>query len=255
MGSQISMAVAPLKYQYLAKPTVMVSHCWSSSYRELMQILKRYDENTNRSNYFFLDVFSMNQHDFADLGSPRDSHALRDMYDTMLEALTQSIKVPGCMLLALTPHDRPKMLTRSWCLYEIYIAWKVKAEVSCGFIPEAEESMKRSLTKDDRFIRRLLSTIDAEASSATVKTDRDMILQLIHSAGVQRFNSFVREKLRSSLRVVALTTLREVEGPEGTDSEGLSPRSEGSEPVTRSAFVHSCLSGDRDFHSEDTISF
>lgn len=253
MGSQKSMAVAPGKYQYLAKPTVMVSHCWSSSYRELMQILKRYDENTNRSNYYFLDVFSMNQHDFADLGS-RDSHALRDMYDTMLEALTQSIKVPGCMLLALTPHDRPKMLTRSWCLYEIYIAWKVKAEVSCGFIPEAEESIKRSLTKDDRFIRRLLSTIDAEASSATMKTDRDMILQLIHSAGIQRFNSFVREKLRNSLRVVALTTLREVEGA-GTDSEALSPRSEASEPVTRSAFVHAGLSGDRDFHSEETISF
>jgi hypothetical protein len=38
-----------------------------------------------------------------------------------------------------------------------------------------------------------------------------------------RFNSFVREKLRNSLRVVALTTLREVEG-EGTDSEALSPR-------------------------------
>jgi hypothetical protein len=132
----------------------------------------------------------MNQHDFADLGS-RDSHALRDMYDTMLEALTQSIKVPGCMLLALTPHDRPKMLTRSWCLYEIYIAWKVKAEVSCGFIPEAEESIKRSLTKDDRFIRRLLSTIDAEASSATMKTDRDMILQLIHSAGIQRLAGLV----------------------------------------------------------------
>lgn len=255
MGSQISIAVASGKYQYLAKPTVMVSHCWSSSYRELMQILKRYDENTNRSNYFFLDVFSMNQHDFADLGTPRDSLALRDMYDTMLEALTQSIKVPGCMLLALTPHDRPKMLTRSWCLYEIYIAWKVKAEVSCGFIPEAEEAMKRSLTKDDRFIRRLLNTIDAEASAATVKTDRDMILQLIHSAGIQRFNSFVREKLRNSLRVVALTTLREVEG-ERTDSEVPSPRSEASEPATRSAFVHAGLSGGSpDFHSEETISF
>lgn len=81
-----------------------------------------------------------------------------------------------------------------------------------------------------------------------------MILQLIHSAGIQRFNSFVREKLRNSLRVVALTTLREVEGA-GTDSEALSPRSEASEPVTRSAFVHAGLSGDRDFHSEETISF
>ena len=139
-----------------------------------------------RSNYFFVDVFSMNQHDFADLGTYSESAEPPDMYDMMLDALTRSIKVPGCMLLAMVPHENSKMLTRSWCLYEIYIAWKVKAEVSCGFIPEAEQVMKQSLTKDDRFIRRMLSKINAEASSATVKADRDMILKLIHSAGVDR---------------------------------------------------------------------
>ncbi|CAJ1388371.1 unnamed protein product [Effrenium voratum] len=235
--------------RHLARPTVMVSHCWASSYRELMLIMKRYDDNTDRSNYFFVDVFSMNQHDFADLGTYSESAEPPDMYDMMLDALTRSIKVPGCMLLAMVPHENSKMLTRSWCLYEIYIAWKVKAEVSCGFIPEAEQVMKQSLTKDDRFIRRMLSKINAEASSATVKADRDMILKLIHSAGVDRFNSFVREKLRTSLRVVALTTLREVEGKD-MEIEDVSLRSPGSwgspsspgsapdTPRSRSAFVH-----------------
>ena len=35
---------------------------------------------------------------------------------------------------------------------------------------------------------------------------------MAEAGGGFRFNSFVREKLRTSLRVVALTTLREVEG-------------------------------------------
>ena len=34
-----------------------------------------------------------------------------------------------------------------------------------------------------------------------------MILSLIRKAGVDRFNTFVREKLSASLRMVALTTL------------------------------------------------
>lgn len=29
-----------------------------------------------------------------------------------------SIEKPGRVLLALTPHQQPKLLTRSWCLYE-----------------------------------------------------------------------------------------------------------------------------------------
>lgn len=177
-GTLLILAVVFLEKSY--PHCTAVSICLTSSVSFKGSVQK------SRTNYFFLDIFSMNQHDFADLGTKMDCADLRDMYDTMLEALTQSIEIPGCMLLALTPHERPKMLTRSWCLYEIYIAWKVKAEVSCGFIPEAEHAVKQSLTQNDRLIRRMLGTIDAEQSSATVKTDRDMILQLIHRDGTER---------------------------------------------------------------------
>ena len=80
-----------------------------------MAILKRYDENTNRNNFFWIDVFSMNQHDFANLSGksgPPDIHRSASVYDTMLVALTRSIKVPGRMLLALTPHEQPELLSR-----------------------------------------------------------------------------------------------------------------------------------------------
>eukprot|EP00435_Cladocopium_sp_Y103_P024942 s1780_g6.t1 len=205
-------------------PDTFVSHCWASHFWELLEILQRYDENTNRNNFFFLDVFSMNQHDFADISgeqmeeltvstSPRSSTSsvslvgLKDIYQTMLKALTRSIETPGRVLLALTPHEQPLLLTRSWCLYEIYIAWKVGAEVSCGFVPEAEQSVKKSLLESDALIKTMLNAVDAENSRATMETDRQMILSLIKQAGVSRFNTFVREKLSASLRMVALTTL------------------------------------------------
>ena len=64
------------------------------------------------------DIFSMNQHHFADLTGADSPKSSEDLYETMLEALTQSIKIPGCMLLALIPHQQPAVLSRAWCLYE-----------------------------------------------------------------------------------------------------------------------------------------
>ena len=125
----------------------------------------------------------------------------------MLEALTKSIEVPNRVLLALTPHERPLLLTRSWCLYEIYTAWKVGAEVFCGFVPKAEQKFIRSLASDDGLVDEILSTVDAEKSQATWEPDRRMILSLIQKAGVQSFNQFVQEKLSASLRLVALNTV------------------------------------------------
>eukprot|EP00913_Durusdinium_trenchii_P026516 g24877.t1 len=199
---------------YIGQPTVMVSHCWASSYWELMLIMKRFDENTQSNNLFFLDVFAMNQHDFADMTSVQ----LNGSDTTMLRALTRALDLPGRVLLAMTPHQQPLLLTRSWCLYEIYIAWKVGAEVYCGFIPEAEQSVKHSLLdtprrvarrreESDALINEMLSAVDAEKSRATVESDREMILSMISKAGVDRFNSFVQEKLSASLRMVALSTL------------------------------------------------
>ena len=95
----------------------MVSHCWASPFQDVVKIMRRYDENTNKSNFFFFDVFSMNQHDLSDLSGPdsRDRSG-QDMYDVMLEALTNSIRTPRRVLLALTPHHEPQLLSRSWCL-------------------------------------------------------------------------------------------------------------------------------------------
>ncbi|CAE7654681.1 nfnB, partial [Symbiodinium sp. CCMP2456] len=217
-SARTEFAVSP---KYVGKPTVMVSHCWASPYSQLMAILKRYDENTNRNNFFWIDVFSMNQHDFANLSgkNPSDIHRSASVYDTMLVALTRSIKVPGRMLLALTPHEQPSLLSRAWCLYEIYIAWTVGAEVCCGFVPEAEQSVKRSLLRDDVLINQMLDSVDAEKSRATVESDRAMIMDLIAAAGISNFNSFVRKQLQASLRMLAVTTLLKIRTADSTNVE------------------------------------
>lgn len=250
LTSQSSSSKQKMSCDHVGEPTVMVSHSWSSPYIHLTAILKRYDENTNTNNFFWLDIFSMNQHDFADLSGVQASDpmdgSIASMYDTMLQALTQAIKVPNCMLLALIPHERPALLTRAWCLYEIYIAWKVGAEVACGFVPEAEQSVKKSLLKDDMLINQIIDSVDAKESRATKNSDREMILDLIAEAGVDRFNSFVRQKLEASLRLVAVTTLLNV----STTNVEVVPELPSREAsiATRSQYIHENF----DFHSEGT---
>ena len=218
----------------------MVSHCWASPFEDVLSTMQRYDENTNSVNFFFFDVFSMNQHDFADLtGSGQSSEQVRGIYDVMLEALTKSIRTPNRVLLALTPHYEPKLLTRSWCLYEIYIAWKVGAEVSCGFVPRSEQTVIRSLREGDALIEHMLSRVDAEKSQATVESDRSMILGMIRKAGVENFNQFVRAKLAASLRLVALTTV--LGGTTDTSEQWVDTASVPELPLstaTRSHFIH-----------------
>jgi len=216
----------------------MVSHCWATPFADVLSIIKRCDENTNKSNLFFFDIFSMNQHDFADL-SRSSSTGMQDpshVYEVMLEALTNSIQVPNRVLLALTPHDRPLLLSRSWCLYEIYTAWKVGAEVLCGFVPEAEQKVINSLVQDDGLVDRMLATVDAEKSQATVESDRVMILGLIKKAGVENFNQFVRKKLSASLRVVALTSVPKSVHEDGPDLFASMP-SRSISTATRSVFI------------------
>ena len=89
------------------------------------------------------------------------------------------------------------------------MAQKLKAEVSRGFVPAAEQQVIQSLQQGDELIEHMLSKVDAEKSQATVESDRLMILELIQSQknGVSKFNQFVREKFAASLRLVALTTV------------------------------------------------
>ena len=77
------------------------------------------------------------------------------------------------------------------------MAQKLKAEVSRGFVPAAEQQVIQSLQQGDELIEHMLSKVDAEKSQATVESDRLMILELIQSQknGVSKFNQFVRGKV------------------------------------------------------------
>merc|ERR1712085_198380 len=103
------------------KPTCMVSHAWLYKMKHLYNIILDDDNQADRNEtqFYFLDILSMNQHDLSEVVSGR-SRAQgvpenNDIHKVLLENLTKAIVNPGRMLLALDPWDHPAPLERCWC--------------------------------------------------------------------------------------------------------------------------------------------
>jgi len=187
---------------HLGKPTVFVSHSWSSQFLDILSIMRNYNKNSQRDNIFFFDVVSMNQHDLAEMMGSSSSCASADLADTMLDNLRRSIAAPGRVLMAMTPHYPPIMLSRSWCLYEMHEAYTLKAKMTCGYTEEAEVLVLESLTKDELFLQSLLDSVDSSKARATVESDRVMILERIEKTGIEQFNQFIQTRLQATLSLL-----------------------------------------------------
>ena len=182
----------------LCKPTVFVSHCWSSQFLDIFSIMRNYNRNSKRDNAFFFDVISMNQHSLMKVveghGGEQDVTGF-----SLLSNLRRSISTPGRVLLAMTPYNEPLMLNRAWCLYEIHEAYTIGAKLTCGFTEAEEMMVLEKLREDEIFLSSLLSSVDCSNAEATKEEDRTMILQRIEKTGIMQFNQYIVSKLRSTL--------------------------------------------------------
>merc|ERR1712187_85611 len=128
----------------------------------------------------------------------------------LLQNLTQSIITPGRVLLVLDKAECLTPLTRCWCLYEIYIANTVEAKLQLSFSTEGANAFMANLQENQHSLAQIAIGIDFRNARATVESDREMIFRCIEERGVDTFNSFIRAKLLSSLKLIALANSRDM---------------------------------------------
>ena len=196
---------------FTGTPTVMVSHAWSYEFSLLLSIIRNYVTRMELPHrvYFFIDLFSMNQHDLAEV-QHGPQHAIgrnSSIFETLLDNLRKSITTPGTMLMALDPWTGPTSFTRCWCLYEIYIAHITGTNVIMAFSEESEEEFMLYLRSSKDAVKALVDNVDAAKAEATVDKDREMILELLNQIGIQKFNDTIRNKLTSTLRLTSLSSI------------------------------------------------
>jgi hypothetical protein len=161
-----------------------------------------------------VDSFALNQHAFVEDCTAGDE----DMQEKLVATLRSNISAPGRVVICLYPYENPIPLQRCWCLLEIYQALTLECDVTMVFSPDDEaafydELYGRRLSGQRSFdLNDLLGNIDAECATASVDSDKHMILKNIRkSIGMDSFNKSIHAYMEKALR--SLATAHLLHGP------------------------------------------
>jgi uncharacterized membrane protein YgcG len=128
-----------------------------------------------------------------------------DKYKDIVAQLQKSIEVPGNVLMLLHPWNRPIVLSRAWCLFEIFTAIVNKADVQMCFAPSDEKGFFNALRRGVFDAKAVCSKVDAMQTMATVEADKTMIMNRIKKeVGLEKYNEQLRQFLEEQYKLVAL---------------------------------------------------
>jgi hypothetical protein len=110
--------------------------------------------------------------------------------------------------MVLDPWADPVVLRRVWCLFEVYRAIELEADVLMCYSRREAKQFYQKLNARPREVSGtdpLVPTIDAAKAEASVEADRELIQKIItESIGYDAFNKKVQEFVETALRHVAL---------------------------------------------------
>jgi hypothetical protein len=204
----LRLSSSPEVPSLIGTSTCFVSHAWQYNFLDLVSIIRTfaYQVGDALAARYFLDIFCMNQHDLAELDSAAMGKMMNvDLHAILLENLTKAITSPGRLLLALHPFLKPLPLTRAWCLYEVYTAYTAGCETFMSFSVQAEDQFFADLQSNETMLDENISATKVQGAEASNEDDLRMILRKIEqSVGVDEFNALIREKMKQSLRMIAM---------------------------------------------------
>jgi tetratricopeptide (TPR) repeat protein len=107
------------------------------------------------------------------------------------------VRLCGRTLAFLDPWDAPSMLTRIWCLAEIYHTVRHGCRLDVAMSAAGRVAFERALVADFDSITTALSKIDVKKAEAARPGERDEIMAMVEAGvGCQRLNELVLEQMR-----------------------------------------------------------
>ncbi|KAF0696867.1 Aste57867_12400 [Aphanomyces stellatus] len=163
--------------KYVKPATWFVSHAWSYVFLDVVDALSDFmddqsDDGVATAVWFC--TFNNNQHDVDVQARPFQFWV--DSFQTALTAI-------GNVVMVLSPWNNPTTLTRTWCVFEIYVATKANArfEVAMG---TAQKAAFFKDIQDDQSFTTMLATIKSEKSGTFMPGDRANIVALMEQNGI-----------------------------------------------------------------------
>ena len=155
---------------------------------------------------YFFDQFILNQWDMY-----KDCTCEAARCEELIDGLRMSLRACGTLLLCCTAGaegvgwERPAPLSRVWCLFETFVAIVEEVKVVVRFAPQDMAEFRRALNKGGmERVHKALDGLDARDASASVESDKAMILGDIEATvGLDVFNQRVREGLLAEYKRTA----------------------------------------------------
>lgn len=148
--------------------------------------------------YYWLDIFSVNQHAAMAAQQPPEWWA-----GTFAKAIAEI----GTLLLVAAPWERPIPLTRAWCLWEVYSAIAGKCTVHLEAPPIEVTRLETAVAQSASFhpILDSRAAVAMERSECTYPEDRDRIFTEVRRSelGFDGVNAAVRGRLLGQLLCLA----------------------------------------------------
>eukprot|EP00511_Aplanochytrium_stocchinoi_P009174 CAMPEP_0204861092 /NCGR_PEP_ID=MMETSP1348-20121228/1210_1 /ASSEMBLY_ACC=CAM_ASM_000700 /TAXON_ID=215587 /ORGANISM="Aplanochytrium stocchinoi, Strain GSBS06" /LENGTH=395 /DNA_ID=CAMNT_0052010261 /DNA_START=168 /DNA_END=1355 /DNA_ORIENTATION=+ len=172
---------------------IFVTHTWGGTFDELYLTLRRVESHPDfadvKNKRYWIDIFTVNQY---------HEHNFYGTLQTAIGAIRRTVCV-------LWPWKDPRVLKRSWCLWELFCSMEAEPPFDVDFF--MSQKQERALQKDlfddlnDSFSNRVwrqISNIDSEKAIATYDKDRDYIKQRIEAGpGFDAINEQVRSCLKN----------------------------------------------------------
>ena len=198
----------------VGKSNRFISHYWQMPFRAVVRAAARRVEQERAAGvmeeiYLWFDVISIDEH-----------HAqayAKGFSSTFMDAISEI----GHVYLMAEPWCSPRVLTRSWCLWELYCCHVMGAKLSICLDCNDEALFLEALrTEGSQAMNKMLTEVDCSKAEATRKVDTEKIgAEIEKRVGFIKLDGIVLEQLREWLAQTAAQALEGMAPSERTGSQ------------------------------------
>ncbi|EQC42281.1 hypothetical protein SDRG_00020 [Saprolegnia diclina VS20] len=151
---------------YVQPATWYISHAWLYTFTETLSSLELFFAAKGiQDPVVWFCVFNNNQHEAKDYPFSWWQSTFKD-----------SLAAIGNVVMIMHPWKNPITLTRSWCVFEVYVAISVGASFDVALAPTQADSFFLDMANDDiDAFYEMLGSINSKNARATVATDKTNI--------------------------------------------------------------------------------
>ena len=178
---------------------VFISHAWNSKFDDVIASFEDFfDKDANP--YIWFDLFCTNQHDL---------HKPSEWYSTTIK---EAIGKFGDFVLILSPWDNPLPLTRTFCLYELWLAEKMNCKFHVAMTSIDRQKFLEDIILHPTHFLTVVNSVNIGRSLSHNPTDKKKIYESIQlKVGFHNFNKIVSTKMANWICSEVLEAIQEEE--------------------------------------------